>query len=102
MEFIDFKAEEMDEEEKKRFIEDLKKDCICHACPTYNTCTQKSKELLYCILGSSDCPIHERKCLCPQDCPVYQKYGFKGSFYCSQDKDIKRSKVVYRKEVLRV
>lgn len=102
MEFIDFEAEEMDEEEKKRFIEGLKKDCICHACPTYNTCTQKSKELLYCILSSSDCPIHERKCLCLQDCPVYQKYGFKGSFYCSKDKDIKRSKVVYQKEVLRV
>jgi len=102
MELNEFKDEFKDENERNMFIEDLKKECICHTCPTYNNCTRESKELLYCILGSSNCPIHKRKCLCPQKCPIYEKYGFESSFYCSKDQDIKRSKLVYEKKVLRV
>ena len=71
MEFKDLRDElnEMSDIEKNKVIMDLRKECICHTCPTYNNCTRKSEELLYCMVGSSDCPIHERKCLCPQDCP---------------------------------
>ncbi len=102
MELNDSVTEGMTAEEKRQFIADLRNNCICHNCPTYNTCTQKSGELLYCISGSSDCPIHEKKCLCPYNCPIYKKYGFKSSFYCSKDKDVKRNKLVYGKTVLRV
>lgn len=82
-------------------IMDLREDCICHKCPTYNNCTRESKELLYCLVGSSDCPIHKRKCLCPIHCPIYKKYNFKNSFYCSLDKKNK-DRMVYNKKVYRV
>jgi len=102
MESNEFIDEDMDEKEKNQLIEELREECICHTCPTYNNCTRKSKELLYCILGSSDCPIHKRKCQCPEECPVYQKYGFKSSFYCLKNKDIKKNKLIYEKKVYRV
>lgn len=91
----------MSNDERNRIITDLRKECICHRCPTYNTCTRQSKELLYCIVGSSDCPIHERKCLCPLDCPVYKRFKLNNSFYCSLNKERKDS-LVYKKKVLRV
>lgn len=80
---------------KNKFITDLKKDCICHECPTYNTCTRKSKELLFCILDKSRCPVDEKICLCPQDCSVYEKYDLKLSFYCSRGKEIERRDELY-------
>lgn len=95
------KLTEMDDNERKNIITDLRNDCICHTCPTYNTCTRQSKELLYCMTDSSSCPIHERKCLCPQDCPVYEKFNLKNSFYCSLNKKTK-DRLVYNKKVLRV
>lgn len=85
----------MNDKEKNEFIEDLKKSCICHACPTYTNCTRKSKELLFCILGKSRCPIDERLCLCPQDCNVYEKYDLKLSFYCSRGEEIERRDELY-------
>ena len=97
MKFEDLTAQlnKMSPADKDRFITELKKDCICHECPTYNTCTQKSKELLFCILGKSRCPIDERICLCPQDCSVHQKYDMKLSFYCSRGNEIERRDELY-------
>lgn len=102
MELNDFMAGLKDEDEQNRFIEELRKECICHTCPTYSNCARESKERLYCILGTSDCPVHKRKCMCPLDCPVYEKYEFKSSFYCSKDREIKKDKLVYSKKVIRV
>ena len=103
MEFRNLKNElnEMSDNKRNKVIMDLRKDCICHTCPTYNNCTRESEELLYCMVGSSDCPIHERKCLCPHDCPVYEKFGLKDSFYCSLNKKMKDC-LVYNKKVFRV
>lgn len=103
MEFGNLREEltKMSGNERKKVITDLRNECICHACPTYNTCTRQSEELLYCMVGSSDCPIHERKCICPQNCPVYEKYGFNSSFYCSKNKDVKKN-LIYKKNVVRV
>lgn len=98
---IKVKLAEMDEDKRNMAILDLKEHCICHTCPTYNTCTAKSGELLYCITGSSDCPIHERKCLCPLDCPVYKELNLNNSFYCSLNKELK-DHLVYNKKVYRV
>lgn len=95
------KLNEMNDEERNAIILDLRKDCICHTCPTYNTCTRQSKELLYCMTDSSSCPIHKRKCLCPQDCPVYERFDLKDSFYCSLNKKAKDN-LVYNKKVFRV
>jgi hypothetical protein len=103
MEFGNLRNElnEMSDDERNKTITDLRKDCICHTCPTYNNCTRESEELLYCILGSSDCPIHKRKCLCPQNCPIYERFNLKSSFYCSFNKK-KRDQLVYNKKVFRV
>jgi hypothetical protein len=103
MEFRNLRDElnEMSNDEKNRVIADLRNDCICHTCPTYNNCTRKSKELLYCMVGSSDCPIHEKKCLCPQDCPVYERFNLDKSFYCSFNKK-RKDHLVYHKKVTRV
>ena len=97
MKFEDLTAQltKMSPADKDRFIAELKKDCICHECPTYNTCTQKSKELLFCISGESRCPMDERICLCPKDCSVHQKYDLKLSFYCSRGKEIERRDELY-------
>ena len=83
------------DEEDQKFIEDLKKNCICHACPTYTNCARKSKELLFCILGKTRCPVDERICLCPQNCNIYQKYDLKLSFYCSRGKETERLDELY-------
>ncbi|MGB9936580.1 MAG: DUF2769 domain-containing protein [Methanobacterium sp.] len=95
------KLDEMDEKERQKFILTLRKDCICHTCPTYNTCTRKSRELLYCFTDSSDCPVHKRKCLCPLECPIYGRFNLNNSFYCSLNKEIK-DHLVYNKQVYRV
>ena len=89
------KLSKMSITDRNKFITGLEKDCICHECPTYNTCTRKSKELLFCISGKSRCPIHERICLCPKDCSVYQRYNLKFSFYCSKGKEIERQDELY-------
>lgn len=93
--------DEMNDEEKNKITADLRKECICHSCPTYNTCTRQSKELLYCMTDSSNCPIHKRKCLCPQNCPVYKRFDLKDSFYCSLNKK-EKDLLIYNKKVFRV
>jgi hypothetical protein len=85
----------MTSDERNNFITGLKKDCICHECPTYNNCTRESKELLFCILGKTRCPVDERICLCPQDCSIYKKYDLKLSFYCSRGREIDRLDELY-------
>lgn len=81
--------------DRTKLIKKLKKDCICHECPTYNNCTRKSKELLFCISGKSKCPIEEKTCLCPQNCNIYQKYDLKLSFYCSRGSELERRDELY-------
>ncbi len=97
MKFEDLQDElnKMSSTDRDMFIAELKKDCICHECPTYNTCTKKSKELLFCILGKSECPVKEKTCLCPQNCSIHQKYNLKFSFYCSKGRELERRDELY-------
>ena len=101
MKFEDLQNEldKMSSADKDKFIAELKKSCICHECPTYNNCTRKSKEFLFCISGESGCPIDERICLCPKNCIVHQKYGLKLSFYCSKGKEIERRSELYTQNI---
>ena len=92
---------ELSDDELDKIIKNLKKDCICHRCPTYNNCTRESNELLFCKIGSSNCPIHKRRCLCPLDCPIYQKFNLNSTFYCTVNKKNK-DRLVYHKKVYRV
>ena len=89
------KLTKMSDADRRMLLTDLKNDCICHECPTYNNCTRKSKELLFCILGKSKCPMDERICLCPQDCSIHQKYDLKFSFYCSKGRELERLDELY-------
>ena len=92
---------ELSDNEIDKIIANLRKECICHTCPTYNNCTRESEELLYCMIESSDCPIHKRRCLCPLDCPIYKRFNLNSSFYCSYHKKNK-DQLVYNKKIYRV
>jgi hypothetical protein len=89
------KLNKMSSSDRNKFIADLNSKCICHECPTYTNCARESKELLFCLLGKTRCPVDERTCLCPQECGVYKKYDLKLSFYCSRGKEIERLDELY-------
>jgi hypothetical protein len=86
---------ELSDEEKDDTIEDMKKDCVCPICPTYNECAIKAGEKLFCVLGKSEkCIDKERGCMCPT-CPFGQKYGIgvKHNFYCIEDAEMEQRKI---------
>jgi aldose sugar dehydrogenase len=60
---------------------DLRGRCICARCPTYNECTRKGKELLYCFEGKSSCKLERYGCVCGS-CPVQKSGGFMGAYFC--------------------
>jgi len=82
MEEIRRMSEKMSEEEMNKSIEEEKKICLCPECPTYNDCTARQNQLLFCALGKSEgCEINKIQCLCPT-CPVADEYGLKYTFFC--------------------
>lgn len=93
--------DKMELEEKNDLLRELRTDCIGHTCPTYNNCTRESNEFLYCFLGSSNCSIHQRKCLCSLHGDVYARFNLNGIFYCSFGKKSK-DKLIYTKKVYTV
>jgi len=97
MDFVELtdKLSKMNSSDRKKFIADLSSECICHECPTYTNCARESKELLFCLLGKTRCPVDERICLCSQECSIYKKYDLKLSFYCSRGKEIERLDELY-------
>ena len=71
-------------EEVRKLIEDYKKRCICATCPTYNECTTRKRELLFCLVGRSrQCQQDELGCVCP-DCPLTPDLDLKNTYYCTQ------------------
>jgi hypothetical protein len=85
---------QMSEEDKNRSLEEIKGDCVCPICPTYNECAEKADELIFCITGKSkNCISEERSCMCPS-CPFGQKHGIgvKYNFYCIRDSEIEQRK----------
>ena len=83
---------ELSDKEKNDMVEDMKKDCVCPICPTYNECANKAGEKLFCVLGKSEsCIEREMGCMCPT-CPFGQKYmiGVKYNFYCVRDAEMEQ------------
>ena len=81
-------------EEVRNLMEANKKKCICAACPTYNECPARKRELLFCLLGKSrNCQLDELGCTCP-DCPVTAELDLKNTYYCTQgsENEFRRSK----------
>jgi len=100
MELMD-KLSEMDESERNKIIASLRNECVCHSCPNYNTCMQNSGELLYCSIEGSTCPTSKRKCICPTDCPVHERFNLKSNYYCLYGEEVKKEEI-YHKEVIEV
>jgi len=66
--------------EKK--IPELKRQCICPDCPTYNECARDGKEFLYCIYGRSfSCVTEDLGCICP-GCPLIMDLGLLNLTFC--------------------
>lgn len=81
-------------EEVRNLMDGYKKKCTCAACPTYNECMARKRELIYCILGKSrNCQIDELGCICP-DCPVAAELDLKNTYYCTQgsENELRRTK----------
>jgi len=69
--------------------EDLRGKCICSRCPTYDDCTRKGNELLFCFEGKSSCKLAKKGCICGM-CPVEKTKGFSGSFFCLNGKAVQK------------
>jgi hypothetical protein len=57
--------------------------CICGKCPSYNTCGQTKKELLFCAipLKSLACSYQKNGCVCGE-CPIYSASKLTNGYYC--------------------
>ena len=61
---------------------ELREQCICAECPTYNACAGDAKELLYCVYGQSfRCITEDLGCICPS-CPVVEEIGLINLTFC--------------------
>ena len=52
----------------------------CGKCPSYPEC---GEEALYCARGGSEAEVERNGCDCPE-CPIWQKYGLGGMYYCAK------------------
>ncbi len=63
-------------------IQELRKECICEGCPTYNSCATGAGELLYCLTGKSfRCITEDLGCICPS-CPLVDEMGLENLTFC--------------------
>ena len=86
--------EQMSEEDKNRTLEEIKGDCICSVCPSYNECAEDADELIYCIIGKSEsCITVENGCMC-SSCPFGLQYGIGVIYesYCTRDSEMEQRK----------
>ena len=61
---------------------ELRAECICGGCPTYNPCAGGSDELLYCLTGKSfRCITEDLGCVCPS-CPLVDELGLETLTFC--------------------
>ena len=84
--------EQMSDEEKNQTLEELKGECICNICPTYNSCAENADELLFCVTGKSEsCIKDDMGCICPS-CPIALEYGIGVVYnlYCIRDSELKQ------------
>ena len=82
------RLEGLGKEEREEWQERMKGLCRCPGCATYNECTARRGELLFCHLGKSrDCQIEAKVCDCPV-CPVTDELGLKYAFYCRRGPEL--------------
>lgn len=77
---------------REQELERFKSQCICPICPTYNDCSKKEGELLFCIIGESiDCIIEKKDCLCPP-CPFARRLNFGARYntYCLRGSEMEQ------------
>jgi hypothetical protein len=82
----------MKEADQEQTIKELKKDCVCPICPTYNQCSKENKEKLFCILGKSpECIDTEKGCMCPT-CPLAERLeiGIERNFFCIHGSELEQ------------
>lgn len=73
-------------------IDELKKECICPECPTYNKCAGDAGELLFCFLErSKECIKEQMGCNCP-DCPLAGRAGLVNLYYCINGSELEMRK----------
>ena len=81
---------QMNEQDRKKVIEEKKNLCICGSCPTYNDCAKNNNELLYCSLNKSPtCITKELGCICPS-CPITEQMGLVKEFFCTRGSEIEQ------------
>jgi hypothetical protein len=74
----------MSSQDRMKAVEDLKAQCICPTCPTYNNCAKNANEKLFCTLGNSFmCISFEKTCICPT-CPVASDMGLHYKNFCTR------------------
>ena len=85
------KIQKMSPDEQVKTINMAQANCICGACPSYDSCMQGMKELLYCLERGSACTVAKKACLCPT-CPVTPMMGLSHGYYCARgsEKEIRK------------
>ena len=85
------KIQQMSPDEQKKTINMAQANCICGACPSYDSCMQGMKELLYCLKRGSACTVARKGCICPT-CPVTAMMGLTHGYYCTRgsEKEIRK------------
>ncbi len=58
--------------------------CLCVNCPTYNECTRKDDQRLFCSRGRTQCQITRNGCICGE-CPVATNYRLAGYYFCDSE-----------------
>jgi len=77
------KMQPMPADEQRKMLAMVGKDCICPACPSYDSCMKGKQALLYCVTGKSTCTVQKKGCTCPT-CPVTPMMGLSHGYYCAR------------------
>lgn len=59
--------------------------CSCPNCPSYNDCSKKKKEGIFCGSGKSSCAYKMNGCVCGS-CLLHKKYNLQEGYYCIKGK----------------
>jgi hypothetical protein len=68
---------------KVTYNENNRQQCVCSACPSYNSCAKSQQESLFCgmPLNQRSCKYEENGCICG-DCQIYKNNKLEAGYYC--------------------
>lgn len=75
-------------EQKKQMILSM---CICDSCPSWVECGEKGG-FCFVLIGKSSCIKEEKGCTCG-GCPVTDKLGLTGIYYCTRGSQKEQSEM---------